>query len=784
MTAPADQHLLRQFCSTRSPDAFRHLVDRHLPTVRAAALRILRHTSPPLTQHADDVVQAVFILLFRRAHRVSEATPLAGWLYQATHHTCANLQRAERARRRRELACRSPAISPAPEPISGPLSDAEALLDPALHSLPAADRDILLLRYGQGLSVTGIALATASRPAAAKKRLHRALRKLRAFFAARGMIAAAPAALHHLAGSPSRPEHTTAILLAALSPRVPPPPSSLLAQGVSRMIFLTKLKLACAAALCLAAICAAPLLLAQSLSHGASASIAAVPATSPTVDGWVLIPAGQSTLPPIGLKDLIARVRTHAAKTHAFDVRYRVTTEQFPRTVRVTPTRTEEIPHVLTDETVREVRSADSAFFELTTMAGTQDMKRQLITYDGPLLSVLTTDPTGIQGLVRKRRPSEFAPTWPFYKFLPSALPRFLGFDNMGPPLPDPLVTLDDPHLQLSDARLRAGDHDCYVLESLITTADPVFTTGEQVRQWIAMHPGSKAIPVIDPHPQPPRRHSELLRIAIDPVAQYMPVYIRVARSSPAPEDVPEEMVPMQELRITRTRIQDSIAIPADLTLQEFTRDAPGHAALIFQMHLHVDRVVLNPPLGLATFAAAFDPGVPVFDEVRGISYTVGEPQESIDSKLAAAEKNSDFYRELLGKAPPPLSADQWINTRPLTPADFHGHPVALHFWSIHCAPCIAEIPRLQQAYEDALALHQPPPFIAIHAACDAEDLDRLHAFIAEKKITFPLLIDAPDPTHTSWGLTAKAYGIYGLPNDARIDAGGILRAVGHFQLP
>ena len=60
-TCPADDaDLLRSYVDTHSSEAFRQLVDRHLPAIHATATRILR---PKLTPHADDIAQAVFILL-------------------------------------------------------------------------------------------------------------------------------------------------------------------------------------------------------------------------------------------------------------------------------------------------------------------------------------------------------------------------------------------------------------------------------------------------------------------------------------------------------------------------------------------------------------------------------------------------------------------------------------------------------------------------------------------------------------------------------------------------
>jgi RNA polymerase sigma-70 factor (ECF subfamily) len=52
---------------------------------------------------ADDVTQAVFLLLWRKADRVArQQRPVADWLLAATRKVAANHRRAEARRRRRE----------------------------------------------------------------------------------------------------------------------------------------------------------------------------------------------------------------------------------------------------------------------------------------------------------------------------------------------------------------------------------------------------------------------------------------------------------------------------------------------------------------------------------------------------------------------------------------------------------------------------------------------------------------------------------------------------------
>ena len=172
-----------------------------------------------------------------------------------------------------------------------------------------------------------------------------------------------------------------------------------------------------------------------------------------------------------------------------------------------------------------------------------------------------------------------------------------------------------------------------------------------------------------------------------------------------------------------------------------------------------------------------------MLDTIKGINYRVGDSEERIQSLLLSAEKERQFYRGILGKAPPSLRAAQWLVGEPAKLEDLKGRPVILHFWNIWCGPCVAEIPRLQQQYGAAPGNQSGPLFIAIHAGGGPDDLPAIRKFIQEKGITFPVMLDAPDPENKSWGITCRRYGIYAIPTDATIDADGTLKAVGEHEV-
>src|SRR5256885_8580804 len=93
-----DDALLRAFVATRDPAAFEALTRRHAGMVYAAAVRQLRDA-----HLAEDVTQAVFIVLARQARVVRSGAVLPAWLFAVTRHACNNARRVVERRRYHEM---------------------------------------------------------------------------------------------------------------------------------------------------------------------------------------------------------------------------------------------------------------------------------------------------------------------------------------------------------------------------------------------------------------------------------------------------------------------------------------------------------------------------------------------------------------------------------------------------------------------------------------------------------------------------------------------------------
>src|SRR5918992_832690 len=94
-----DSGLLRRYAASRDGAAFALLARRHLDLVYAAAVRRVgdRHL-------AEDVTQAVFVILARKPKSAARSPSLGAWLLTTVRYAAANALRIERRRRRHEAA--------------------------------------------------------------------------------------------------------------------------------------------------------------------------------------------------------------------------------------------------------------------------------------------------------------------------------------------------------------------------------------------------------------------------------------------------------------------------------------------------------------------------------------------------------------------------------------------------------------------------------------------------------------------------------------------------------
>jgi len=97
--------------------------------------------------------------------------------------------------------------------------------------------------------------------------------------------------------------------------------------------------------------------------------------------------------------------------------------------------------------------------------------------------------------------------------------------------------------------------------------------------------------------------------------------------------------------------------------------------------------------------------------------------------------------------------------------ADHQGKVVLINFWATWCAPCRAEIPDLQAAYE----ARQGDGFVVLGVNVE-ESRTAVEPFVAEFDITYPVLLD-------DTGDVLKLYRAIGLPMSILVDQEGVIQA-------
>jgi RNA polymerase sigma-70 factor, ECF subfamily len=161
-------HLLVLRCQAGDETAFTILFSQFSP-------RTLAYLQGLVGDDADDVQQEVWLAVYRNLGTLANPGAFRTWLFQTTRHRALDLLRKRR---------RSVEAADEREAVGGTGAGDDALdgieLEAVAARLPAGQREVLLLRYGNDLSYGEIALVTGCPVGTVKSRLFAAHRAVRA----------------------------------------------------------------------------------------------------------------------------------------------------------------------------------------------------------------------------------------------------------------------------------------------------------------------------------------------------------------------------------------------------------------------------------------------------------------------------------------------------------------------------------------------------------------------------------------------------------------------------
>jgi RNA polymerase sigma factor (sigma-70 family) len=246
-----DCELLERFVAAQDESAFTVLVERHGPMVLGVCRRLL-----PGYHDAEDVCQATFLILARKAGSLRRKESLACWLHGIASRVAASLKR-DVARRKCREADAAP-HSPGDPAVEVSWREVRAALDEEMGRLPEKYRAPLVLCYLECLTRDEAARHLGVSPGTLHGRLQRGRDLLRDRLTGRGLsfssvlFAGMPDAVGSLSAAFAISSAKAAALFAAGQPLTEVVGAKVLTltQEVLKTMFLAKVKLGAALVLC------------------------------------------------------------------------------------------------------------------------------------------------------------------------------------------------------------------------------------------------------------------------------------------------------------------------------------------------------------------------------------------------------------------------------------------------------------------------------------------------------------------------------------------------------
>ncbi|HEY3854933.1 MAG TPA: sigma-70 family RNA polymerase sigma factor [Verrucomicrobiae bacterium] len=177
-----DMDLVREYARSGSEEAFAMLVSRHINLVNSVAVRQARDI-----HLAEEITQAVFVILARKAGSLSPKTILSAWLCRTAQYASADALKIQRRRQRREQETHMETNQNQNESESRCWTEIAPVLDAAMSQLREKDHSAIVLRFFEGKDFRQVGAALGVSENTAKTRVSRAMEKLRKLFMKRGI---------------------------------------------------------------------------------------------------------------------------------------------------------------------------------------------------------------------------------------------------------------------------------------------------------------------------------------------------------------------------------------------------------------------------------------------------------------------------------------------------------------------------------------------------------------------------------------------------------------------
>ncbi|MCM3568113.1 TlpA disulfide reductase family protein [Neobacillus mesonae] len=109
----------------------------------------------------------------------------------------------------------------------------------------------------------------------------------------------------------------------------------------------------------------------------------------------------------------------------------------------------------------------------------------------------------------------------------------------------------------------------------------------------------------------------------------------------------------------------------------------------------------------------------------------------------------------------------QTLDGKNIKLSDMEGKKVILNFWATWCPPCKAEMPHMQEFYQEQKSHNVK--ILAVNLTTAEKDANNIAKFVKDYGLTFPILLDQN-------GEIGNSYQAFTIPTSYIIDTKGIIR--------